>query len=212
MDFIRLLFMVSLAIPVVGIFLQNYSRFVSTREDFSKDVIDYTASLGTKLGTIGLLVSAVIFVAWMLQVGYLMHPVVIATIAGVLVLLVMVALNKNSYVTTGVLVVVALLISGVRELIRFDLMTALGYNIYDYPVNLEIPSITMFLLTFLIMGGIGVAYILTMSWKVGKSTEVFDGSKDKAVNKLGNYTLAIMSLWMVTFFGWGMTILFKNIL
>ena len=136
----------------------------------------------------------------------------IATIVGVLILLFMVAKNSNSYITTGVLVVVALFISGVRELIRFDLMTGLGYNIYDYPVNLEIPSITMFLLTFLIMGGTGVAYILTMSWKVGKSKEVFDGSQDKAVNKLGNYTLAIMVLWMATFFGWGMTILFKNIL
>lgn len=211
-DLIRLLFMVSLAIPVVGIFLQNYSRFLSTREDFSKDFIDYTASLGTKLGVIGLLISAVVFVVWMMQIGYLLHPVVIATIVGVLILLFMVAKNSNSYITTGVLVVVALFISGVRELIRFDLMTGLGYNIYDYPVNLEIPSITMFLLTFLIMGGTGVAYILTMSWKVGKSKEVFDGSQDKAVNKLGNYTLAIMVLWMATFFGWGMTILFKNIL
>ena len=91
-------------------------------------------------------------------------------------------------------------------------MIELGYNIYDYPVNFEIPSITMFTLTFLIMGGIGVSYILTMAWKVGKNKGVFDGSSDKAVNRLGNYTLAIMSLWMVTFFGWGMSILFNNIL
>ena len=70
----------------------------------------------------------------------------------------------------------------------------------------------MFLLTFLIMGGVGVAYLLTMAWKVGKSQGVFDGSKDVAVNRLGNYTLGIMSLWMVVFFGWGMTILFGNIL
>ncbi|MBD3790718.1 MAG: hypothetical protein IE918_00965 [Campylobacterales bacterium] len=211
-DIIRLVFMVSLTVPVVGIFLQNYSRFISTREDSTKELVDYTASLGTKLGTIGLLISAVAFVVWMMRVGYLMHPVIIATIVGVLVLLFMVMTNKNSYVTTGVLVVVALLISGVRELIRFDLMAELGYSIYDYPVNLEIPSITMFLLTFLILGGVGVAYLLTMSWKVGKTKGVFDGSQDKAVNKLGNYTLAIMGLWMATFFGWGMTILFKNIL
>ncbi|MFT7879087.1 MAG: hypothetical protein ABXS91_01725 [Sulfurimonas sp.] len=211
-DLIRLVFMVSLAIPVVGIFLQNYSRFLSTREDFSKEFIDYTAGLGTKLGTIGLLISAVAFVAWMLQIGYLMHPVVIATIVGVLILLFMVISNKNSYITTGVLVVVALLISGVRELTRYDLMANLGYSIYDYPVNLEIPTIVMFLLTFLVLGGVGVAYLLTMSWKVGKTKGIFDGSKDKAVTRLGNYTLAIMGLWMVTFFGWGMTILFKNIL
>jgi hypothetical protein len=209
---IRLIFLVSLAIPVVGIFLQNYSRFLSTREDFSKEFIAYTGSLGTKLGTIGLLISAVAFVAWMMQIGYLLHPVIIATIVGVLVLLYLVAKNKNSYITTGVLVVVALLISGVRELTRFDLMTELGYNIYDYPVNLEIPTTMMFLLTFVIMGGVGVAFLLTLAWKVGKTEGVFDGSKDKAVTRLGTYTLGIMVLWMVTFFGWGMSILFNNIL
>ena len=141
-----------------------------------------------------------------------MHPVVLATIAGVVVLLIMVMMNKNSYITTGVLVIVALLISGIRELTRYDLMKGLGYNIYDYPVNLEIPTITMFLLTFLIMGGIGVAYLLTMAWKVGKNQGVFDGSKDVAVTRLGNYTLAIMAAWMVIYFGWGMSILFNNIL
>ncbi len=212
-DIIRLAFMVSLAIPVTGIFLQNYSRFLSTRDDFSREFIDYTASLGTKFGVVGLLISAVLFVVWMMTIGYLMHPVVIATIVGVLVLLYMVNSNSNSYITTIVLVVVALFISGVRELIRFDLMTSLGYNIYDYPMNLEIPSIAMFLLTFLIMGGVGVAYLLTMAWKVGKSKEaVFDGSKDNAVDKLGSYTLAIMVVWMAIYFGWGMFILFGNIL
>jgi hypothetical protein len=211
-DVVRLAFMVSLSIPVVGIFLQNYSRFVSTKEDFSKEFVAYTASLGTKLGVVGLVISAVLFALWMLQIGYLMHPLVIATVLGVVVLLLMTAGNSNSYITTIVLVVVALLISAVRELIRFDIMAKLGYSIYDYPVNLEIPSIVMFLLTFLIMGGIGVAYLLTMAWKVGKNQGVFDGSKDVAVTKLGNYTIAIMVAWLVIYFGWGMAILFNNIL
>ncbi len=209
---IRLAFMVSLSIPVVGIFLQNYSRFLSTREDFSAQFIKYSADLGTKLTLVGLLLSAILFVTWMLSIDYLMHPVSLATIIGVLLLLIVANKNNNSYITTIILVIVALLISGMREVIRFDIMTDLGYNIYDYPVNLEIPTITMFLLTFLIMGGIGVAYLLTMAWKVGKTQGVFDGSKDKAVTKLGNYTLTIMVVWMVVYFGWGMTILFKNIL
>lgn len=211
-DTIRLAFMVSLSIPVVGIFLQNYSRFVSTRDDFSKELVSYTASLGTKLGVVGLVISAALFAVWMLQIGYLLHPLIIATVVGVVILLAMTAKNSNSYITTGVLVVVALLISAVRELIRFDIMAKLGYSIYEYPVNLEIPSIVMFLLTFLVMGGVGVAYLLTMAWKVGKSKDIFDGSKDVAVNKLGNYTLSIMLLWMIIYFGWGMAILFNNIL
>jgi len=209
---VRLAFMVSLAIPVVGIFLQNYSRFLSTRPDFSEEFIDYTAKLGTKLGIVGLVISAILFALWMLQIGYLLNPLSIAIVIGVVVLLYMIYKNNNSYITTGVLVVVALLISGMRELVRFDIMSKLGYSIYDYPVNLEIPSIVMFLLTFLVLGGVGVTWLLTMAWKVGKNQGIFDGSKDVAVTKLGNYTLAIMVLWMIVYFGWGMTILFMNIL
>lgn len=211
-DLIRLAFMVSLSIPVVGIFLQNYSRFLSTRKDFEASFISYTAKLGTNLSVTGLLISAVLFVLWMLQIGYLFHPVSLATIVGVLVLLVMAKTNSNSYYTTLILVVVALLISTIREVIRFDIMGKLGYNIYDYPVNLEIPTIVMFLSTFLIMGFVGVAYLLTMAWKVGKNEGVFDGSKDVLVSRLGKSTLYIMITWMAIYFVWGIGILFNNIL
>lgn len=212
MDVIRLAFMVSLALPVIGIFLQNYAQFVSTRSDFSKAYVEFTQTLGTRLAVMGLLLSAVLFLLWMWSVDYLFSPLSIAIVAGVLGLLALSAKNSNSYLTTGVLVVVALLISGMRELIRFDLMVGLGYNIYDYPVNLEIPSIAMFLLTFLIMGGVGVAFLLTMAWKVGKNQGVFDASKDVVVSKLANYTLGIMTAWMVIYFAWGMGVLFKNVL
>ncbi|WP_277641846.1 hypothetical protein [Wolinella succinogenes] len=212
MDVIRLAFMVSLALPVLGIFLQNYAQFVSTRSDFSKAYVEFTQTLGTRLAVMGLLLSAVLFLLWMWSVDYLFSPLSIAIVVGVLGLLALSAKNSNSYFTTGVLVVVALLISGMRELIRFDLMVGLGYNIYDYPVNLEIPSIAMFLLTFLIMGGVGVAFLLTMAWKVGKNQGVFDASKDVVVSKLANYTLGIMTAWMVIYFAWGMGVLFKNVL
>lgn len=211
-DVIRLAFMVSLCIPVVGIFLQNYSRFLSTRKDFEESFISYTAKLGTTLAVIGLLISAVLFVLWMFQIGYLFHPVSLAAVVGVVILLAMAKINSNSYYTTLVLVVVALLISSLREIIRFDIMGGLGYNIYDYPVNLEIPTIVMFLSTFLIMGFVGVAYLLSMAWKVGKNQGVFDGSKDALVSKLGQSTLYIMIAWMAIYFAWGMGILFNNIL
>lgn len=211
-DVLRLAFMVSLAIPVTGVFLQNYAQFVSTRSDFSKEYVDFVKSLGTKSSVTGFIISAILFVLWMYAVGYLLHPVTLVTIAAVVVLLFMSAKNSNSYVTTGVLVVAALLISTIREVIRFDVMASLGYNIYDYTVNFEVPSTAMFLLTFLIMGGVGVAFLLTMAWKVGKSEGLFDGSKDAVVTKLANYTLFIMSIWMIVYFGWGMFTLFKNIL
>jgi len=210
MDPVRLLFMVSLSAPVVGIFLQNYSDFLSTRSDFTKEYIAFTRALGTKIAIIGLLVSAVLFVAWMLQTGMLFNPLSLAIIVSVVVLLLMVKSVKASYYTTLWLVVVALLISGMRELVRFLLMSDLGYSIYDYPMNIDWPSVVMFLLTFVFLGFTGVAFIATLAWKVGKTEGVFDASKDPIVTKLANSTYAILIVWCLVYFGWGMFTVFKN--
>ncbi|MBU0633176.1 hypothetical protein KKA17_11085 [bacterium] len=212
-DLIRLAFMVSLVIPVLGIFLQNYSDFLSTRKDFTSKYIEFTKKLGTKTAVGGLLVSAVLFILWMLQENMLLSVISLATIAGVVVLLLMAKMNKNSYITTVVLVVVALLISGVREIIRYNLMADHGYNIYTYTMNIDWPSTIMFLLTFLFLGVTGVAFILRMAWKVGKNEgTVFDGQNDKLTRVLGTATLWILVAWMGIYFAWGMFTLFKNTL
>jgi hypothetical protein len=213
-DVIRLAFMVSLAIPVVGIFLQNYSDFLSTRKDFAPTYISFTKSLGTKLGMIGLVISAVLFAVWMLREGLILNPLIIATVLSVVVLLWMVSRSdKNSYMTTGVLVVVALLISAVREYIKYSLMSGLGYDVYSYPMNIEWPSIIMFLLTFVFLGFTGVGFIATMAWKIGKNEGlVYDCDKNPALRKLGFSTLWILMVWMAIYFAWGMFTLFKNTL
>jgi hypothetical protein len=212
MDTIRLAFMVSLAVPVVGIFLQNYSRFLSTRNDFKVDYLDFTATLGTKLAGVGLVISAALYALWTLQAGVLLHPLSLATVAGVVVLLLMAVKNANSYITTGVLVVVALLISGIRELIKYTIMSDIGYNIYDYPMNIDWPSAIMFLSTFVSLGFVGVAFISTMAWNVGKSEGVFDAQNHAPTRKMAKATLWILVTWCLVYMGWGMIVLFKNVL
>ncbi|WP_345972748.1 hypothetical protein [Sulfurimonas diazotrophicus] len=207
---VRLLFLVTLSAPTLGIFLLNYSDFVSTRDDFTPEYISFVRDLGKKIATFGLLASAVLFAGWMLLEGLLLNPLSLAIVVSVVVLLLMVRSNITSYFTTGVLVIAALLISALREYIRFDLMSGLGYNIYDYPMNIDWPSVIMFLLTFVVFGFTAIGWILTMAWKVGKTQGVFDASKDPIVTKLANATVAIVLLWCVVYFGWGMFTLFKN--
>lgn len=209
---IRLAFMVSLAIPVVGIFLQNYSRFLSTRKDFTNDYLSFTNSMGTKMATVGLIISAVLYAVWTFQAGVLLHPLSLATVAGVVVLLLFAMKNSNSYITTGILVIVALLISGIRELIRYKIMADIGYSIYDYPINIDWPTVIMFLSTFVSLGFVGVAFISTMAWNVGKSEGVFDAQNHAATRKLGKATLYILITWCIVYMGWGMVVLFKNVL
>lgn len=212
MEPIRLAFMVSLAIPVVGIFLQNYGRFLSTRDDFEADYLRSVTALGTKLATVGLIISAALYALWTLKAGVLFHPLSLATVAGVVVLLVMAMKNSNSYITTGVLVVVALLISAMRELIKYNIMSDIGYNIYDYPMNIDWPSVIMFLSTFVSLGFVGVAFISTMAWNVGKTPGVFDAENHAVTRKLGAATLWILVAWVLVYMGWGMIVLFKNVL
>ncbi|MBD3808758.1 MAG: hypothetical protein IE880_08620, partial [Epsilonproteobacteria bacterium] len=213
-DIVRLAFMVSLTIPVVGIFLQNYAQFLSTRKDFSSDYLGFVKNMGTKFAVIGLIISAVLFALWTLQAGVLFHPAVLATVISVVALLLLAKSNKNSYLTTGILVVAALLISGVRELIRYNIMSNLGYDLYGYPMNIEWETIIMFLLTFVFIGFIGVAFVVTMAWKVGKNDtgEVYTATENSPVSKLGNYTLWLLIAWMAIYFTWGMVTLFKNVL
>lgn len=213
-DIVRLAFMVSLMIPVTGIFMQNYSDFLRTRKDFTAKYLDFVKNLGTKMAVVGLLISAVLFVLWMLQVGLLFNPLSLVTIVAVVVLLMMAKANKNSYMTTVVLVVVALLISGVRELIRYNIMSKVGYDVYSYPMNLEWETIVMFLSTFVVLGFTGVAFILTMAWKIGKNDtgKVYVASENSGVSKLANISLWVFSLWLVVYFAWGMVALFKNTL
>lgn len=213
-DIVRLAFMVSLMIPVTGIFMQNYSDFLRTRKDFTAKYLDFVKNLGTKMAVVGLLISAVLFVLWMLQVGLLFNPLSLVTIVAVVVLLMMAKANKNSYMTTVVLVVVALLISGIRELIRYNIMSKVGYDVYSYPMNLEWETIIMFLSTFVVLGFTGVAFILTMAWKIGKNDtgKVYVASENSGVNKLANISLWVFSIWLVVYFAWGMVALFKNTL
>lgn len=210
LDLLRLGFMVSLMIPVTGIFMQNYSRFLSTRADFEPKYLEFVKNLGTKMAVIGLVISAALFALWMLRENLLFHPLSLATVVSVVVLLVLAMGNKNSYVTTGILVIVALLISGVRELIRYNVMSGIGYDLYGYPMNLEWETIGMFLLTFVVLGFTGVAFILTMAWKVGKTEGVYTATEGSAVSRLANASLALFILWIVVYFGWGMVALFKN--
>lgn len=202
-DVVRLAFLVSLAVPVVGIFLQNYSQFLGTRSDIAPGYIAFTKKLGTKLAVIGLIISAVLYALWTLQAGILLHPLSLATVAGVVVLLLLAMKNGNSYITTGVLVVVALLISAVREYAKYAVMADIGYNIYDYPMNIDWPSVVMFLLTFVFLGFTGVAFVATMAWKVGKSEngQVFDAENHAPTRKLGTATLWILVSWCIVYFG-----------
>lgn len=209
-DVLRLAFMVSLSAPVVGIFLLNYVDYTSKCDGYTAEYLTFVKSLGKKIAIGGLLVSAVLFAVWVLTLNMLLNPLVIAIVLFVLILLFMVAKDSNSYVITLVLVVTALLISTLREVIRMNIMSKYGYSIYDYPMNIDWPTVIMFLATFVGVGFTAVGFMLTLVWRAGRTKGLY--TADGTVTKLANATVAITIIWALIFIAWGLIVVFKNTL
>lgn len=205
----RLAFMVSLSAPVVGIFLLNYADYFAKHNDYTTTYITFVRSLGKKIAIGGLLVSAVLFAIWVLTLNMLLHPLVLAIVVCVLILLGMVAKGSNSYIITLVLVVTALLISTLREVIRMNIMSKYSYSIYDYAMNIDWPSVIMFLTTFVGVGFTAVGFMLTLAWKAGRTKGVY--TADATVTKLANATVGITIIWAGVFLVWGILTVFKNL-
>lgn len=207
---IRFLFILLLSIPVVGLFLQNYGDFLKSNEKFDEKFISFARNIGTKIALFGLTLSLVLFVLWSNELNRLIDIYSIIIYISFIIMIYLTINLKNSYFTTSFMILLILLISGFREYIRYNLMFDVGYDIYNYPLNIEWSSITMFVLTFVSLGGVGVSFIATMAWKVGKANGVFDASKDKTVSIMANMLLWILSLWCIIYFAWGFFTLFKN--
>jgi hypothetical protein len=207
---IRFLFIIFLSIPVVGLFLQNYGDFLKTNEKFDEKFISFARNIGTKIAIFGLVLSLALFASWAYEIDKLGDIYSIIIYISFIVLILFAKNLKNSYLTTAALIVLILLISGFREYIRYNLMFDIGYDIYNYPLNIEWSSITMFVLTFVSLGGVGVSFIATMAWKVGKSNGVLDASKDRTITIMANMLLWILSVWCIVYFAWGFFTLFKN--
>ena len=206
----RFLFIIFLSIPVVGLFLQNYGDYLKTNEKFDDKFLIFAKNIGTKIAIFGLVLSLALFVYWAYDLDKLIDIYSIVIYIAFIGLIFFTKNLKNSYITSASLIILILLISGFREYVRYNIMFDIGYDIYDYPVNIEWSSITMFVLTFVSFGAIGVSFIATMAWKVGKTNGVLDGSKDKTISFMANILLWILSIWCVVYFAWGIFTLFKN--
>ncbi|QIR76119.1 hypothetical protein FA592_07730 [Sulfurospirillum diekertiae] len=209
-DILRLAFMVSLSAPVTGIFLLNYVDYTSKCDGYTAEYLAFVKNLGKKVAIVGLLISAVLFAAWVLTLNMLFNPLVLAIVLFVLILLFMVIKESNSYITTLVLVVTALLISTLREVIRMNIMSKYGYSIYDYPMNIDWPTVIMFLSTFVCVGFTGVGFMLTLAWRAGRTKGLY--TADGTVTKLANATVGITIIWALVFLAWGLVVVFKNTL
>ena len=85
-----------------------------------------------------------------------------------------------------------------------------NYSIFDYKLNIDLGSTTLFLLTF-VMGLIIVGYLLAVAYKSGKTAKG-EYVATPLISKYGTISILLLVIWLVIVAGLGIIISVRNYL
>ncbi len=106
------------------------------------------------------------------------------------------------YAPFGIGAVALIVVAAAREALRFiTLLGTHGYDALDYKINLDWYSTSLFFITFAVLGGVVLGYLLTVAWKAGQTKGVYTPSP--ALTRLGNLSIGLLVLWIVQYFAIG---------
>jgi hypothetical protein len=211
----RYVFIMSLSIPAVGVFLMAYAHYFSSRPDRELAYRTFTRQLGQKLAFWGFTASLIPLLVWQMThphgSGLTQHPVgwlLALSIVGMVIWMKSLKSNTHGYIPImGALWVLSVLAIW-REVIRIIHLKPFGYDITTYTIHADWPSAVLFFLTLLGVGGLVGGFYLTLIYKSGRIQGLY--TAEPMVARLGNAAVAILALWIAVFFTYGIIILIRN--
>jgi hypothetical protein len=87
-------------------------------------------------------------------------------------------------------------------MLRFvTLLGSHGYDAMDYKINMDWYSTGLFFTTFGVVGGVTLAYLLTVAWQAGQSKGPYTPSA--TVTRIGQWSVGLLVGWTVLYFAVG---------
>lgn len=212
----RYLFIMSLSVPAVGLFLIAYSHYFAVREDRGPDYRAFAARLGQKLAGWGFAASLIPLLVWQFTnptgTGLTTHPVAWLLVAAVLAMSVWVRRLRldtvHGYLPLAGGFGVLSLLAVWREVVRMHYLQPFGYDISSYTVHVDWPSTLLFFSTFIGVGGLVGGFYLTTIYQAGRTQGLY--SANRTVARLGSSAVGILAIWIAVFFVYGIAIWVKN--
>jgi hypothetical protein len=213
----RFLFIIALSAPAVGIFLVAYTDYLASHAGKSRAYLAFARNLGRRTAFWGFVVALPLLLWWHLDLprqteliwqpfGWLM--------AFAVVLVANVARDAKGNVHGYILIGLGLGILGMlavwREMIRATYLGSFGYVISDYKVNVDWPSMILFFMTLVGVGGLVGGFFLSLLYRSGKREGRYEASS--AVARLGTSAVAVLTVWIAVFFAYGASIYINNTL
>lgn len=211
----RYLFIMSLSVPAVGVFLIAYAHYFATRGDREPDYRLFARTLGQRLAVWGFVFSLIPLLVWQFvhpsDSGLVAHPVgwlLVSALVGMAVWMQRLKAQTHGYLPVvggfGVLAVLALW----REIVRIAYLKPFGYDITTYRVHIDWPSTLLFFSTFIGVGGLVGGFYLTLLYRSGRVQGLY--TAERSVARLGTGAVAILALWIAVFFAYGIVIWVRN--
>jgi hypothetical protein len=213
----RFLFFIALSAPVTGAWLYAYRRYLQGAREGDGDYLAFVCTLAQRLMVGGGAVSVLLGAAWMLTL-----PETMAWFAGsawmwvalgALLAVVALPLALGDRLDTGVWgygvfgagAVGLIVVGAAREALRYGtLLAAHGYDALDYRVQTDWYSTLLFFITFGVVGGVTLGYLLTVAWQAGQQRGGAVYTPSAAVTRLGQWSVALLALWTLGYFVTGL--------
>lgn len=95
--------------------------------------------------------------------------------------------------------VMVLALGALREALRYAaLHGGFGYDFMNYKIVMDWYSTLLFFATFLIVGGIPLAFMISLSWQAGRFKARYTASP--LIARLGAASVVVSGLWVVHYF------------
>ena len=179
----RLLFFFALSLPVTAAWIYGMRRWVlSKSHQTMQDGLysDFLEKVAFGLGRAGGILVVLLGIAWMVclpaeQSWFLMSAWPYVGLIGALFFVAMPYIQKRrrlcttcNYMAFVMTIVMTVLLAAVREALRVGtLLESAGFNPMNLSVHWDVPSLAIFFVTFLLVGGTALAYIFISAWKAG---------------------------------------------
>ncbi len=214
----RFAFFILLSGAVTGLWLLGYRRYLMGREDGhpaeDPTYIAWLKPLALNLALAGGVLALAAGAVWMLSLPEKMAWFATSAWMGAALVALLAAVSfprlLGARLDTGLwgyapfaLGAVALIVvAAAREALRFiTLLAAHGYDALDYKLNLDWYSTVLFFVTFAVLGGVVLGYLLTVAWKAGQTKGVYVPSP--GLTRLGQVGVLLLVVWIVQYFAVG---------
>jgi hypothetical protein len=210
----RFAFFILLSVAVIAAWLFAYRRYLMGRQDDDASYIAWLLPLAHKLmlaGGVLAVASGALWLstlpekmAWFASSAWVWVSAIVLLVTAFFPRLLGGKLDQRlwGYAPFALGAVALIVVGTAREALRFvTLLGAHGYNALDYKINLDWYSTSLFFITFAVLGGVVLSYLLTVAWKSGQTKGVYTPSP--AITRLGNLSIGLLVVWIVQYFAIG---------